>query len=330
MGGIPAVRLCLWLLAWISGGLQAEGLKPAYQLRSEALVHGPNVTAADLLEPVPKGELGRVKLARLGKPGSEKVYSRDQVQKKLNRALRGLAPVIGGSRCTVKASVMTLAGKDLLNFGERHLRERLVHLTGTARIEIASGKTPRDRRVPNRSVNLHIRAPLNPRYRGAVVLTVIAKQTDDEGQEHEVASVPLSFKVKVEEEQLVAARPIRRGERLGPKNTTLAWRDTTFQREPGFQDLAEVEGFKARRRIPAERVVTRSLVALPPLVKKGEQVWLVVQSRGVRLETRAVVLQDGQQDDMVLVEVTNGGGRDGKKKLRARVVDAGTVLTITR
>jgi flagella basal body P-ring formation protein FlgA len=124
---------------------------------------------------------------------------------------------------------------------------------------------------------------------------------------------------------VVATSSIRRGQTLGPDNTGLEWQDTTFARDRVFLGVDEVEGLRARQSIAAGSLINGKLVDLPPVIRKGDRVYLQVRIRGVQLEVQAIALEDGQQDEMIRVEIA-----DKRKKMMARVVDASTVITVAR
>jgi flagella basal body P-ring formation protein FlgA len=146
------------------------------------------------------------------------------------------------------------------------------------------------------------------------------KQTLEDGQPAEAAAVTLSYLVKIKQPELVALKPIAKGEKIGPLNSGLAEKDATFQAEDGFSNTESAYGLSARRPIQADAVILAGMVELPVLVKRGDMVRLQARSGAVNVETSAKALRDGKKGDSIPVQV-----EATKKQINAVVVDERTV-----
>src|SRR4051812_41907457 len=60
----------------------------SYHLKEKAVVDGPVIHLRDVLEPLPPADLGEVVVGRLGKPGSSRTISRDQVLARMRKYLK--------------------------------------------------------------------------------------------------------------------------------------------------------------------------------------------------------------------------------------------------
>lgn len=291
-----------------------------YQLKEEVVVNGPSVKVKDVLEPAPEGEAAEVKLARLGKPGSTLEINRDLVLLKLASQAGVKDWKIKGSSVKVAASRQVVKGADLVVFGHQYITAQLQALSGRASVEIQDPKLPSDALVPDRPVTLEVAGGTRSNWRGRLFLKIGLEQTLEDGQPWEAGSAMLSYLVKIKQPQLVALRAIARSEKIGPLNSALAEKDTTYQVEEGFSNTEAAYGLNARRMVPADGVILAGMVELPALVKRGDVVRLQAMSGAVRVETSVKVLRDGKKGDSIPVQVL-----ETKKQINAVVVDEKTV-----
>jgi len=82
----------------------------------------------------------------------------------------------------------------------------------------------------------------------------------------------------------------------------------------------EVLGKRTRRAIDSDAVLRPDLVELPPLVKRGDIVMIIVESDGLKITTLGKVKEKGRKGDMVRVE-----NIDSNKGIYARVLDSSSV-----
>jgi len=121
-------------------------------------------------------------------------------------------------------------------------------------------------------------------------------------------------------EVLVSTRNVRRGEVLQAEMFELEECDITKQNEGYFFDFADLEGARAKRSIGANRVVTQRHVEPVPVILRGEEVTLILETDNVRLSIKGKALQDGGIGQQI--RVRNG---DSRKVLQGEVIDAQTV-----
>ena len=121
-------------------------------------------------------------------------------------------------------------------------------------------------------------------------------------------------------EVLVSTRNVRRREVLQAEMFELEERDITMQKEGYFFDFADLEGGRAKRSIGANRVVTQRHVEPVPVILRGEEVTLILETDNVRLSIKGKALQDGGIGQQI--RVRNG---DSRKVLQGEVIDAQTV-----
>lgn len=297
------------------------GVSPtAIFLRVSAVADGPNVLVNDVLSAPLAGEEGWIALKPLGLPGSKVAVPRDLVQARLMRAKSGPYRV-EGQAVEVQASKQIIPGELIQRFAREALTERLRSLSHGAKVIILDGgQMPRDLSAPDRSSKMELEASVGV-PRGNVVMKVRISQDDARGKAVQVADIPVVFMVKVSQTVAVAIMPLKQGQLIKPEQIEQREMDTTYLRGAPFEGGQSPVGLKARAYIPQGKPVTTDLVELPPVVKRGDMVRLLVRSGGVSLETTAKALRDAALGESLPVEVE---GRN--KTVQGRAIGEGLVL----
>lgn len=121
-------------------------------------------------------------------------------------------------------------------------------------------------------------------------------------------------------EVAVATRPIRPDETIQVEDVALA---RTPMMTPGryyVTDLDEVIGKRAIRPLAVQVPISKSALAQPYLVRKGDQVTIEAKRKGLLIQTIGVTKAVGQVGQTVTVTNQESG-----KELRAKVVGPGLV-----
>ncbi len=313
--------LVLAKLAWASQSPTSfSNISNTVWLKVSATADGPNVLVNDVVTVRLDGEDGLVALKPIGLPGSKVTIPRELIQARLARSKKGRYRV-EGSAVEVIASKQIIPGETIQRFASESLTERLRSLSNNAKVRIFDGgQKPRDLNVPDRSSRMELE-PAIGLPRGNVVLTVRVAQDDARGRAVQVANVPVVFMVQVSETVAVANAPVRQGQIIQADQIAMQEIDTTFLRGMPFGDAQNLVGLRSRAYIAKGKAITTDLVTLPPIVRRGDMVRLLVRSGGVQLEVPAKALRDAALGESLPVEVE---GR--KKTVQGRAVSEGTVL----
>ncbi len=131
-------------------------------------------------------------------------------------------------------------------------------------------------------------------------------------------TVPIAINLRVEEEVLVALRPIARDEVLSQANVALQRRETTLMGDIALGDPGRLMGRLAKAGIQPGRIITPRLVAVPPAVRRGQEAKLVFRNGDVNITAGAVCRQDGVPGQIITAKslVT-------QRLLRVRVTEDG-------
>lgn len=138
-----------------------------------------------------------------------------------------------------------------------------------------------------------------------------------------VRSVPIPMRLRVVAPALRTARRIERGEPIALDAVRAVEEEIAPPWSGVVTDLLDLEGRVARRPLAAGEILRRDLVDLPPVVRRGDRITVVVESTTVRILAAAVARADGRLGETI--PVLREGGR---RPLRAEVLSTDTVRLI--
>lgn len=156
--------------------------------------------------------------------------------------------------------------------------------------------------------------------RGNVVVRLSFFQNG--GRIHRTAG---TIKVGVLKHVLIAAVSVKAGETVDSNNVVFQLRDISSLDESAFESMAQLGEVIASRFIPAGRIITRSTVSEPPVVKIGDMVEIHYSKGLLSLNTNGIVRQAGARGSDVRVM-----NMDTRKIISATVVDSATVVIAHR
>jgi flagella basal body P-ring formation protein FlgA len=239
------------------------------------------------------------------------------VQLKLKGNAKGAWTLHGPASCRLSVPVQVIPGAQIQSFAGDFLAAQI---SGTAGASLEPKGAPQDLSTYDAATRFKI-VPGSQDWRGNVVLRVQVLQSGVNGEEREVASVPVSYLVRRKEPRVYSAKVLRKGDALDPGALILRDDDTTFAQGQGFASLEELSGKRARAYIPAGKAVTADLVELPPMIRRGDIVRLLVKSGGIVIETQGRALRDARKGETLPLELA-----DSKKQVQARCVDFGVAV----
>ena len=135
-----------------------------------------------------------------------------------------------------------------------------------------------------------------------------------------VETFPIVANVKYYDHVLVASRPIQRGEQLASEAFSIERRPVTTILGRYVNSLAELEGKRAKMRIPFGRHIDPRFIEQIPDVSRGDRVLIEVQVGVIRASADGIASQNGIVGEKIVVQ--NSSSRE---KLLAEVVEPGRV-----
>lgn len=115
-------------------------------------------------------------------------------------------------------------------------------------------------------------------------------------------TVYISASAKVFREVAVLNRSLQRGASLTPEHVVLEERDIGTLFSGYYGSLDEVVGLTAKRALPTGQVLTPSVVALPKLVHRGQQITLIAGADSIEVRSRGKALSDGVAGELISVK----------------------------
>ena len=131
-------------------------------------------------------------------------------------------------------------------------------------------------------------------------------------------SIPITINLRVEEPVLVAKRQITRDQALVQDNVSVEMRETTLMSEAVLGNPKRLLGYLAKVNLNPGRVITPRMVAIPPVVKRGQEAKIVYRNGSVSVTTDAVCRQDGLPGQIITAK-----SLASQRLVRVRVTEDG-------
>jgi len=170
--------------------------------------------------------------------------------------------------------------------------------------------------LPPGKVSLKVIAPKHTDLLGPVVFQV---QLEVDGRL--VKTVKVQADIEVWANVLLTAKPLGRGQPL--READIKSESMNLARVPADAVLepGQVLGMRADRPINAGTVLRSSQFNLPPMVRKGDVIQLVIESDQLKITTRGIAQQDGSRGQNIKVK-----NMRSDKIIYARVLDHDTAV----
>jgi flagella basal body P-ring formation protein FlgA len=131
-------------------------------------------------------------------------------------------------------------------------------------------------------------------------------------------------KVTLEQTVVCASRPLPPQTVIGPKDVHLSRRDvTTLSQRDIFTSEKEVIGHLVSKGLGPQEILTSRHLDHKPIIKRGEEVTVVLDQNGLVISTKGVTREDGYLGRQVRVRNSRS-----KKEFQAEVLDAKTVKVV--
>ena len=118
----------------------------------------------------------------------------------------------------------------------------------------------------------------------------------------------------------MAATDLRRSELITKDDITFAERELNNLRGASITSVDDVVGKRLVRRINAGQVITASHVENPPLIERGDEIFLLVEFNGITVGCGGKASQKGGLGDKILVRNQYGRNLTGVIKDSRTVV----------
>jgi flagella basal body P-ring formation protein FlgA len=157
-------------------------------------------------------------------------------------------------------------------------------------------------------------AAANARYLGHTPVEIVFRSNSGERR------VWASAYVEVLENVVVARRSMERNETISEDDVSLVKRDLAKVPPGAILDVRDAVGQKLKLSVGPGTILKKSMVDMPPLVKSGDVVTLVVETDTLKITALGKVEQTGAEGDTVqVINLTS------KKRVYGEVIDKRTV-----
>jgi flagella basal body P-ring formation protein FlgA len=277
---------------------------------------------------------------RLGEV-AEIACAETELQRRLEGLVIGKAPLPGRSRpitadyvrlrlrqLDIGADRMVLGGAERIEVSmpgvvvsEEQIRQivtgfiKTSGIWGDAEVKVEELMISADRTLPKGRATYRVLPPRIMRSLATVPLSVVF---DVDGRFQK--TIRATVRVEALAPVVVAARPIGRLRPITSDDLKAEKMDLTELPVGVLTDADDIIGKRARRNIDAGDILRPDLIEMPPLVKRGDMVVIVAESRGIKVTATGEVKSDGLRGERV--KVVN---LDSNKHFTARVVDKQTV-----
>jgi len=134
----------------------------------------------------------------------------------------------------------------------------------------------------------------------------------------------INGKVTLEQTIVCASRALPPQTVIGPKDVHLSRRDvTSLAQQDIFTSEKQVLGHLVSKGLGPQEILTNRHLDHKPIIKRGEEVTVVLDQNGLVISTRGVTREDGFLGRQVRVRNTKS-----KKEFQAEVLDAKTVKVV--
>jgi flagellar basal body P-ring formation protein FlgA len=196
---------------------------------------------------------------------------------------------------------------------ESHLTKNLPHAGMT--VEIRDIRVPEPIRVPAGRISCKVWIPEPVRRGGSLWANLVFYS-----QGQEVKRWQINALVDVFQPVVVARRYLKRHQEIREEDIDLVPMNLKFLPPDAATDPQTIVGKRTLVNVTGQEPLRTGLLEVPPLVKKGDLVQVIVDKNNIRVSCLGEIKEAGRRGDRVkLVNLSS------KKELMGRVLDGGTV-----
>jgi flagella basal body P-ring formation protein FlgA len=136
----------------------------------------------------------------------------------------------------------------------------------------------------------------------------------------EVQKVRLQARIEIYGPVVVAKNQLKRNQEIGVKDVEIIRKNLSLLPSDILTDLEEAQGKRIILTVNSQEVLRASMVEIPPLIKKGDRVILIVENEYFKITTFGEAKEDGRKGERVkLMNISS------QKEVSGRVLNAQTV-----
>lgn len=212
--------------------------------------------------------------------------------------------IISASASALAAATQSLTAIQLAV--ERHIEAEFSSLGSISDIEVS----PLDPRLRLSACKKPL-TPFTPAGQHRLGNTTIGIRCDDDKPWSLYVPVRIASSVNI----LTASRPLARGSILTAADISTSQRDVATLPYGFFTDQEQLAGMQLRRAVRPGDVFSPAIVTAPPLIERGQTVWITAKTGGIQVMMKGEALADAAADERVRVR-----NLSSKRTVEARVI----------
>ncbi len=281
-----------------TGGSEQAYASGVIEVRPDALVYGEQVLLKNIarvrgFDPSTKASLELIYISQSPNPGREQNFSRRYIEKIL--ASRGAG---GEWKIPENVKISRASQKFSDEVLEKMLLDAVSERTGLdkSRISLKMARKTGGVALPKGEISMQVEFPSDERFNGLSTAKITPYVNGKEERAFFVTA-----RVDIQGEAIFAARELNRDDVIGPEDIEI--REVSLSRLPSnvIRNPEEVMGMMVAARVRQGEPLRTTALEAPELIKRGDLVQIVVETRGMRVESRGIAKENGRMRDVIKV-----------------------------
>lgn len=315
---IAGVCLQVFLLLIATSVYAVDGIR--ITLKATAEIGPETLRLKDLGElrggsPAQMKAMGDTVVAKSPQPGQTRFVGGDYIRLRLRQAGFDTSPIIfrGAADVRISRKSAALPVQEIRQAVESTIRHRMPW--NGEHVSINGIRFDETVQLPVGKVTYRIVPKRNEDYLGS---TILALHLFVDGEP--VRKLWVNATISVMADVVVAVRPLGKHQYIRMEDMSIERRDLASIGSDPITRLEDVLGNRTTRMIYPQTVLQTDMIALPPLVKRGDIVKIVADAGPMTITATGLVRQQGRKGDVVRVMNT-----DSKRIILARITGPGAV-----
>ena len=316
---LAMISASLVVLFIVAAGM-AQAADVSITLKEKVAVEGTQIHLGDLgrldcLDPDMGHTLERLVVAKAPQPGRSRKITLDYLRLRIKQMDLSADAIkfTGPEQIQVTRDGFEVSEEEIAKIVDGYLQSN--RIWGNAVVEVKDIQLSADRTLPKGHTTYQIEQPDHLRSLSTLPLSIVF-DVDGKYQKKVRANVKVAALGSV----VITAKPIGRLKPISVEDLKVEVMDLVGLSKNVITDIDEIVGKRARRNIQAGEFLRPDLIETPPLVKRGDLVTIVAESKGLKVTAIGEVKSAGRLGERV--KVVN---LDSNKRLSAWVVDNKTV-----
>lgn len=259
--------------------------------------------------------LKQIKLGRAPLPGKSRFLDGDYIKIKLRQAGIDLTQIDlqAEKNIQVVRSFQEISKQQIRNVIHKYLTRNMPWDKNQARIKRI--KVDRSIKVPRGRISTIISIPPQNDFLGNLPVSV-----DLSVNQIKIKRVWATAYIEVLTDVVLAKKPLGRNQIISKKDVVIEKMDLANLPADIITQIADVIGKRVKKKLKPGTVLRKDFVTLPAIVKKGDLVLIIAQSKDLMITTQGIIKEKGRVGDRIRVV-----NLDSNKTIYARVKNSSTV-----